>query len=126
MSDYLENKLLEHSLGKTSYAMPTVYVALYTALPTEAGSVNEFTGGGYTRQPVTFGSASGGSITNNTSVSFPVASANWGTIQAIGLVDSQTVGQGNLLWYGSLDVAKTVTTGDQYLMPANSITVTLD
>lgn len=126
MSDYLENKLLEHSLGKTAYPMPTVYAALYTSVPTEAGAVNELIGGGYARVPVSFGSASGGTISNSASISFSVASANWGTVVAVGLIDSPTVGSGNLLWYGSLDASRTINSGDQFVIPANSLTITLD
>lgn len=126
MSDYLENKVLEHTVGKTAYALPTVYVALYTAVPTEAGQVNELTGNGYARQAVTFGSAVNGQISNSANVSFPTATASWGPIAAIGLVDSPTVGSGNMLWYGALDASKTINTNDQFVIPTNSLTITLD
>ena len=37
ISTYLGNKLLDHSLGSTSFTMPAnVYVALYTATPSAA------------------------------------------------------------------------------------------
>lgn len=44
-SDYLENKLLDHQLGKTSYTMPTVYVGLFTAAPSDSGGGTEVSGG---------------------------------------------------------------------------------
>ena len=38
-SDYLETKVLDHVFGGTSYTAPTtLYVALYTAAPTDTGS----------------------------------------------------------------------------------------
>jgi hypothetical protein len=124
MTDYLENKLLEHSLGKTAYTMPTIYAALYTATPTEGGAVNEIAGAGYTRVPVTFGTATNGSIANSLNAVFPAATANWGTITSVGLVDAAT--GGNLLWYGNLDVSKLISSGDQFVLPAGTLIVTLD
>jgi hypothetical protein len=124
MTDYLENKVLEHTLGKMAYTMPTIYVALYTATPTEAGGVNELAGAGYSRMQATFGSATNGQIANNQNVVFPVATANWGNVVAVGLVDAPT--GGNLLWYGNLDVAKLISSGDQFLLPMGSVVVTLD
>ena len=39
MSNYLEEKLLDHTLGTSAYTHPsTVYLALHTADPTDAGS----------------------------------------------------------------------------------------
>jgi hypothetical protein len=124
MTDYLENKILEHSLGKTAYALPTIYAALYTATPTEAGGVNELAGAGYARIQATFGTATNGSISNNQNVVFPVASASWGNVVAVGLVDAAT--GGNLLWYGNLDAAKLISSGDQFVLPTGSVVVTLD
>ena len=43
-SDYTENELLDHIMGVGSLTMPTVYVALCTGDPTDAGtgaSMNE-------------------------------------------------------------------------------------
>jgi hypothetical protein len=47
---YLERKLIDHSTGKTSYTMPTVYVGLFTAAPSDAGGGTEVTGGSYARK----------------------------------------------------------------------------
>lgn len=57
MSNYLENALLNAVLRNTSYTSPsTVFVALYTSDPTDAGSGTEVSGGSYARKSVTFGS----------------------------------------------------------------------
>jgi hypothetical protein len=124
MSDYLENKILEHSLGKTAYTMPTAYVALYTAAPTDAGGGTEVSGGSYSRQTVTWGAASGGSITNSAAINFPVATAAWGTIVAVGIFDASTTG--NLLWWGTLSTSKAISTNDQFVISASNLTITLD
>ncbi|WP_377846978.1 hypothetical protein [Bosea sp. UC22_33] len=57
-SDYLEKKLLDHSLGVAAYTMPgTVYLALFTADPGEAGPGTEVSGNGYARQSTAFAAA---------------------------------------------------------------------
>lgn len=44
LTNYLENKLLDHFLGTTAYTMPSpVYVALFTVAPGDAGGGTEVT-----------------------------------------------------------------------------------
>jgi hypothetical protein len=128
ISNYLENKLLEHSLGKTSYTMPTtVYAALFTVAPTETGGGTEATGSGYARRPTTWASASLGTIVTGADLRFPssgTAGASWGTIVAIGLMDAST--SGNLLWYGPVSASVTVNTGDFFLITAGDLAISLD
>jgi hypothetical protein len=125
ISDYFENKILDHMLRNQSFTPPsTVYVALYTTAPSDSGGGTEVSGGGYARQPVTFSAASDGSISNSEDITFPQATANWGTIVAVGLFDAATAG--NLLWYGDLTQSKTVNSGDIFKIPAGNLTVSLD
>jgi hypothetical protein len=87
MTDYLENKTLDHTLGTTAYAKPAaVYVGLFTTAPADAGGGTEVSGGGYARKTATFAAATGGSTSNNADITFDVATANWGTITAIGVL----------------------------------------
>ena len=75
-SDYLENALINAVLRNTSYTSPaTVYVALFTSDPTDAGTGTELSGNGYARTAVTFGSPSNGVTTNSADVTFPTATA---------------------------------------------------
>lgn len=37
LADYAENKVLELMVGKTAFTLPTVYVALFTGVPGDAG-----------------------------------------------------------------------------------------
>ena len=54
-----------------------------------------------------------GFIQNLTTISFPQAGqGGWGSIKAVAIMDSATVGQGNILFYSALDTAKTVGRGD--------------
>ena len=62
MSDALSNDwethLLQYTFNSNSLTRPTtLYLALHTADPTDAGG-NEITGNGYARQTITFGSVS--------------------------------------------------------------------
>lgn len=125
MSNYLENALINATLRNTSYTSPaTVYVALYTTDPTDADTGTEVSGGSYARQAVTFGAPSNGVSTNSASVTFPTASANWGTISYIGIRDALTAG--NLLYHTALDTAKTVSTSDVFTISTGNLSVTLE
>lgn len=124
MANYLENALINAVLRNTSYTSPTlVYVALYTSDPTDADTGTEVSGGSYARTAVTFGAPSNGVTTNSASVTFPTATASWGTVSYIGLRDAST--SGNLLFHTALDEAKTVGTGDIFTISTGNLSVTL-
>lgn len=124
-SNYLENKLLDHVLRNTSYTSPTtVYVGLYTSNPDEGNTGTEVSGGSYARQVLSVTTASGGVVTSSADVTFPQATASWGTISHIGMLDALT--SGNLLMYTALTTSKAIDTGDIFKMTTNNITVTLD
>jgi hypothetical protein len=121
-SDYLEDALLDHVLRNTSYTSPaTVYVGLYTVAPTDVGGGTEVTGGSYARQSVTFSAPASGSVANSGAVTFPQATATWGTIVSMGIFDALT--SGNLLYYGSLATSKTVDIGDQISFANSALTI---
>ena len=123
-SNYLENALINAVLRNTTYTSPaTVYVSLWTTDPTDAGSGNEVSGGSYARTSVTFGAPSNGVTSNNADVSFPQATASWGTVGWIGLNDAST--GGNLLFHTPLDTSKTIDSGDIFKIASGSLTVTL-
>lgn len=126
LSNYAENKVIDHVLGKTSFTMPTAYLALYTAAPTDAGGGTEVTGGSYARQAIAsaFGAASSGSSANTSQIAFTQASASWGTVVAFGILDASTAG--NLLWWGDLTSSKAVASGDTAVFNTGQLTVTLD
>ena len=124
-SNYLENKILDHVLKNVSYTSPTtVYVGLFTSNPTDAGTGTEVSGGSYARQVLSVTTASGGIVTSSGDVTFPQATANWGTISHIGLLDALT--SGNLLMHTPLTTSKTIETGDILKVSSGNLTVTLD
>lgn len=123
-SDYLENKVLDHVLKVASFTQPAaLYLALYTAAPSDSGGGTEVSGGSYARQAVTFAAASGGTSASSATVTFPVATANWGTIGWIGIFDAST--SGNLLFHGAVTAAKTIETGDTFQVTAGNLTISL-
>lgn len=130
-SDYLELKLLDHALGTTTFTKPTaVYVALFTADPTDPGAfTNEIATTGstaYARQLVTFAAAASGSAASNATITFPTATANWGTITHLAIVDGATRGAGNILFYGPVTTSKVIETGDTFQITSGNLTISLD
>lgn len=124
-SNYLENKILDHVLRNVSYTSPTtVYVGLFTSDPTDAGSGTEVSGGSYARQSLSVTTASGGIVTSSADVTFPQASASWGTISHIGLFDALT--SGNLLMHTPVTTSKTIDSGDILKISSGNLTVTVD
>ena len=124
MSNYLENALINGTLRATSYTAPTtIYVALYTTDPTDADTGTEVSGGSYARQSVTFGAPSNGVSLNSADVTFPTATASWGTVAYIGLRDASTAG--NLLYHTPLDASKAIASGDIFKISTSNLSVTL-
>ena len=125
-SDYLEDKVLDHVFGGVAYTAPTtLYVALYTVIPSDTGGGTEVTGGSYARQTATF-TVSGTSpttATNAAAIEYPTATADYGTVVAVGVMDALT--GGNLLAYAGLDVNKVVSNGDVFRFDAGDLDITL-
>ena len=114
-TSYLRAKLGDHSIGKAAFTMPTtVYAALFTADPTDAGSLtNEVTGGSYARVPITTAmgafSLTTGIATLTTDVNFPTPTANWGTVSYLALIDALTVG--NMLYKEAIPLPRIIVSG---------------
>jgi hypothetical protein len=124
-SNYLENKILDHVLKNISYTSPTTaYVGLFTSDPTDAGTGTEVSGGSYARQVLSVTTASAGIVTSSGDVTFPQATATWGTISHIGILDALT--SGNLLMHTALTTSKVIETGDILKVSSGNLTVTLD
>ena len=124
MSNFLEQALINATLRATTFTSPaTVYVSLWTSDPTDAGSGTEVSGGSYARTAVTFGAPSNGVTTNNADVTFPTATASWGTVGWIGINDALT--SGNLLYHTALDTSKAIDSGDIFKIASGNLSVTL-
>jgi len=136
-SDYLENKLLDHTLRNTAFTSPSaVYVGLFketvdtatTNANLEAGTLTDevANSNGYARVAATFSAASSGSITTSGNITFAAANGgDFGTITHIAILDGNTHGSGNVLFYGTLTTSKTIQDGDTFQITSGNLTVTL-
>jgi len=123
LSNYLENKLVDHFLGTTTYTKPSaVYVALYTVAPTDSGGGTEVTGGSYARQTAAFSAAASGATSNNANIDFTNMPA--ATVVAIGIHDALT--SGNLLLWGTLTSNKTTDAGDTLRIATGDLDISID
>jgi hypothetical protein len=140
MSDYLENKLVDHIFrGQTFTAPANTYVALFTAAPADAGGGTEVSGNGYARVTVASSlanwagtqsagstvasSGTGGATSNNAAITFPTPTgAGWGTVTHFGIFDAST--SGNLLFHGALTASKTINAGDTVSYAAAQLATT--
>lgn len=114
ISDYLEKELLDHTLKVGSYAQPTVYMALGTAMTgddhadfTECTAAN-----GYARIATAWNAASSRQVTNNGALTFPQASGSWGTVTHWALYDGDVEGSGNMLAWGQVVPSRAIGDGD--------------
>lgn len=133
-SNYLEGKILDLLYSVAAFTPgATLYVALHTADPGEAGtqSTNEVSGTSYARVAVTnnatnFPAASGGSKSNGTAINFPTPGAGgWGTATFWSIGDASN-GAGNIYNSGALTVSKTINQGDTVSFAISALTITCD
>lgn len=127
LSDYLENKLIDHLFRGQAYSAPaTLHVGLLTAAPSDTGGGTEVSGGSYARVAVTgslanwagtqgagtttASSGNSGTTSNNGAITFPAPTANWGVVTHFAIYDAAS--GGNLMFYGALSASKTINNGD--------------
>ena len=123
MSDYLENKILDHVLGTTAYTAPsTVYIGLATASFADDNSGTELTGNNYSRVSASFDAASSGTTDNSAAIEFAAATGSWGSVSHFGIFDAAS--SGNLLIHGAFTSAKTIASGDVLKIATGDLDIT--
>lgn len=131
-SNYAENALLNSLFGKTSdfgalASAPTLYAALFTADPGEAGPGSEAGYTGYARVATVaadWNAAAGGVIDNANAITFPQASGGSATVTHLGLFDAAS--GGNLIGSGALTGSLAVSSGITPEFAAGDFNVSLD
>lgn len=129
---YWQKQVLNAALRGTVAANPaSVFLALFTVAPTDNAGGTEVTTSGtaYVRQTLTAGFAvatdngatAGATTTNSGAINFPVATANYGTVVAWAIFDAVTAG--NMLYWGLWNTAQAVNSGNQFTVPASSLTI---
>lgn len=100
--------------SKTTPSLPTnYYIGLSSTAPNAGGSgvTEPSTDAGYARVRLTsLSEPENGVVTNNQAINFNESTASWGTITHFVIYDSATVGEGNLLMYGTLSTPRSVET----------------
>lgn len=126
--------------GQPAPTLPaSVHVALFTASPSDAGGGTEVAGGSYARVAVarslsafsgtqgpgttTASTGTGGRVSNNAPITFATATANWGTITHVAVMDAATGGA--IVAWGALAVPQAVNTGQVFEMLADQLGLTL-
>jgi hypothetical protein len=127
MNDIFENHVLAEAFVKTSpYTKPSaVFIGLFRGDPGETGVItSECTGGSYARLNITslMSNPSGGFINNSTDILFAQATANWGDITHIGILNSNTLGTGIMCVYASLSATVTINNNEQFRINASNLT----
>lgn len=131
MSDFTnaaENRIVDALFRAQALSAPaTWHFALLTAVTdAEAGTVTEVSGGSYARAPLaaslanfagtqsagstTASTGTGGQTSNNTVITFPTPTGNWGSVTHVALYDASTGGTAWII--RALAAPKTINNGD--------------
>lgn len=128
-TDALEQRLLDHLFknGATPAlgALGTVYVALFTAVPSDASGGTEVVGSAYARQAAAAAiwTRTLSSIANNAEIAFPTVTTSAYTVVGWAIMDAASAG--NMLYWGDT-TSTTMNVGDVPRFAANAITITED
>ena len=68
--------------------------------------------------------ASGGASENSADITFPQATADWGTVTHLALMDAESGGE--MLMHTILDASKVINTGDTFKTYAGDLDITVD
>ena len=127
LSDFMENKLLDHLANVAFTPAASIFVALCTADPTDAGtgaSMSEVANANaYARAAVTFGAAASRRVVQSGAVTFPQATGPWGTISHWALVSTGTHGAGDMYAYGSFTTPFAPVNGNTPTIPSGELEV---
>ncbi len=135
-SDAYEADILRASVGLATTVLSTtpltnIWMALYTAAPSDTGGGTEVTGGSYARVNVagsSFWTAVSGTsptqIANTAAINFPTATADWGTVTHMGLLTASS--GGTLLRWAALTASKVVQNGDTLSFAIGALVLTED
>lgn len=123
LTDTAETRVLDWTLGNSTTA-PTapMKLALLTANGTDSSAGTECTGGSYARQTIAFSAAASGATSNTADVTFTGMPAC--TVTGFALYDS--AGSPVRWWHGAATASKTVNSGDDFIVAAGDLDLTLD
>ena len=126
---YGRRAVLDHMLGRSEHPFPTGrWLALFNGDPTEIGLLDdELTEDGYARVEITdlLGDAilASGQISNAADIAFEEAGEDWSEITHAGIMDSATIGAGNMIYFGPAATSRTVDAGDSFIIRTGQLTI---
>ena len=127
ISNYLEEAILQHTLGLGAYApVASVYAAILSDISDDGDNAVELVAADYTRAavaPAAWAATALGITSNNADIVWPAALVDWGVAKAIGIYDS-SVG-GNLLYWSVLPIAKFIASSAILKILTGSLVITL-
>lgn len=141
LTDTYENSMVDWLMrGQTLTPPATGYVALFTVCPTDSTAGTEATGGSYARVAVAASlanwagtqsagstvasSGTNGTTSNNNVITFPTATADWGTITCFGYMTASS--GGTLVFYAALTASRSITNGSTASFAAAALTFQID
>jgi len=125
ISDYAAEAWLNLVFRNTPWSTPAanIHIGLSTVDPTDDGSGISEPGDTYARQNETgWPAASGGTLDNDSAITFPTAGASWGTLTHMIIMDAIT--DGNMLFYDTIENQEP-TSGDIVKFSAGDLDVTI-
>jgi len=128
-TDALEQRILDHLFkgGATPAltALSTVYIALYTSVPSDSAAGTEVSGSAYARAAVASAAwtRTGSQVANNAEVAFPAVTGSAYTVVGWAVMDAST--SGNQLYWGDC-TSTTMNVGDVPRFAANALTINED
>lgn len=141
-SNWAENKIADHVFRGVAWTAPTaLHVALFTAAPSDAGGGTEVTGGSYARvnlapsttnwaatnaagSTVNPSAGTSGTTSNNVAITFPTATADWGTVTHVAIFDAATAG--NMVVWGALTSPQVVNSGGTFSFAISQLQFQVD
>lgn len=137
LSTYCAHKILDFLFRNQAFTPPATHIGLVTANPTDASTgatLTEPSTNNYARKLVdhvagtspTWAAAVANLVDNVHAITFATPSGSWGLITGMVVIDSITVGAGNVLFY-EVDVTdQTPDNGDTVQIAAGAFDVTID
>lgn len=127
ISAYLEKAYLDWALqGATPTRPGALWAGLAVGTPTSVSGSEMGTLTGYSRLTALFGAAASptGSASNTAAQTFGPFSST-GSAIGLQLWDGSPVGSSDMLWYGTLQTARTFLVGDLLFLSAGALTISI-
>lgn len=127
ISAYMQKAMLDWTLqGATPTRPAALWAGLAAGTPTSVSGSEIGTLTGYSRITALFGAAASpaGSASNTAAMTFgPFSSV--GSILGLQLWDGSPVASSTMLWYGTLQTARTIGIGDTLIVTSGALIITL-